>query len=117
MQAQLHELKEQCLFIEKSNKGGEFMSEDAKQKVRDIAAYRWLDHTGIEQPMLSEQEVAFLCIERGTITYDERQKINNHMTVTIQMLESLPFPKTSNVCLNMRVVITKKWMERAFLKA
>ena len=93
MQAQLHELKEQCLFIEKSNKGGEFMSEDAKQKVRDIAAYRWLDHTGIELPMLSEQEVAFLCIERGTITYDERQKINNHMTVTIQMLESLPFPK------------------------
>jgi HD-GYP domain-containing protein (c-di-GMP phosphodiesterase class II) len=34
-----------------------------------------------------------LCIERGTINFEERQKINDHMKVTIQMLESLPFPK------------------------
>jgi HD-GYP domain-containing protein (c-di-GMP phosphodiesterase class II) len=37
--------------------------------------------------------VEFLCIERGTINFEERQKINDHMKVTIQMLESLPFPK------------------------
>jgi HD-GYP domain-containing protein (c-di-GMP phosphodiesterase class II) len=93
MQNQLNVLKEQCVFIEKANKGGEFMSEEAKQTVRAIAAYRWQDHLGVEQPMLTEQEVAFLCIERGTISFDERQKINDHMKVTIQMLESLPFPK------------------------
>ena len=69
------------------------MSEEAKQTVKSIAAYRWQDHLGVEQPMLTEQEVAFLCIERGTISFDERQKINDHMKVTIQMLESLPFPK------------------------
>lgn len=43
--------------------------------------------------MLSEEEVKFLCIERGTLSFDERQKINDHMKVTVQMLESLPFPK------------------------
>lgn len=93
MHKQLNTLKEQCLFVEKANKGGEFMSEDARKTIRAIAEYRWINHVGDDQPMLSEQEVAFLCIERGTISFDERQKINDHMKVTIQMLESLPFPK------------------------
>jgi len=93
LQSEIARLKEQCTFIEKANKGGEFMSEEAKQKVRAIAECRWLDLHGNQQPMLTEQEVAFLCIERGTISFDERQRINDHMTVTIQMLESLPFPK------------------------
>jgi HD-GYP domain-containing protein (c-di-GMP phosphodiesterase class II) len=43
--------------------------------------------------MLTEEEVAFLCIDRGTLSFDERQKINDHMKVTVQMLDSLPFPK------------------------
>ncbi len=86
-------LKEECAFIETANKGGEFMSADAKQKVKAIAERTWTDTKGVEQPLLTAAEVDFLCIERGTITYAERQKINDHMTVTIQMLESLPFPK------------------------
>lgn len=86
-------LKEECAFIEIANKGGEFMSADAKQKVKAIAERTWIDTKGVEQPLLTAAEVDLLCIERGTITYAERQKINDHMTVTIQMLESLPFPK------------------------
>lgn len=93
MEQQLTTLKQECSFIETANKGGEFMSEESKNKVRAVAGRRWVDHNGIEQVMLSETEVAFLCIERGTISHAERQKINDHMKVTIQMLESLPFPK------------------------
>jgi hypothetical protein len=93
MQQELAALADDCRFIEVANKGGEFMSEDAKNRVKTIAAHSWRDHLGNERPMLSEEEVAFLCIERGTISQAERQKINDHMKVTIQMLESLPFPK------------------------
>lgn len=93
MQQELAALADDCRFIEVANKGGEFMSEDAKNRVRAIAAHSWRDHQGNQRPMLSEDEVAFLCIERGTISQAERQKINDHMKVTIQMLESLPFPK------------------------
>ncbi len=42
---------------------------------------------------LSENEVYNLNIVRGTLTQEERSIINNHITVTINMLESLPYPK------------------------
>ena len=38
-------------------------------------------------------EVYNLCIGRGTLTAEERFKINDHMVQTIIMLEQLPFPK------------------------
>ncbi len=38
-------------------------------------------------------EVYNLCIARGTLTTEERFKINDHIIQTIHMLEQLPFPK------------------------
>jgi HD-GYP domain-containing protein (c-di-GMP phosphodiesterase class II) len=37
--------------------------------------------------------VANLTIKFGTLTDEERKVINNHIVVTIRMLESLPWPK------------------------
>ncbi|HEX4870389.1 MAG TPA: HD domain-containing phosphohydrolase [Moraxellaceae bacterium] len=93
MEQELQALRDDCAFVEKANVGGEFMRPEDQARVRQIAGHRWVDHLGVEQPMLTEAEVKFLCIERGTLSAEERQKINDHMTVTIQMLESLPFPK------------------------
>ena len=100
-QKTLLEHYEQCIkdidndleFIRVSNKGGEFMKEESKQRVIEIAKLQWVDANGESQCMLNEVEVYNLCIERGTLTMEERQIINNHMTVTIDMLEELPFPK------------------------
>jgi hypothetical protein len=39
-------------------------------------------------------EIRNLCISRGTLNDDERRKINDHIVLTIEMLEELPFPKT-----------------------
>ncbi len=93
LEQEMAALRDDCLFIEKANVGGEFMKAEDQARVKQIAARTWRDHLGMEQPMLTETEVAYLCIERGTLSFDERQKINDHMKVTIQMLESLPFPK------------------------
>lgn len=38
-------------------------------------------------------EIYNLCISRGTLTDEERFKINDHIVQTIVMLNSLPFPK------------------------
>ncbi len=38
-------------------------------------------------------EVYNLCIEKGTLTDEERFKINEHVIMTIKMLELLPFPE------------------------
>ena len=91
--SEIHKLDDDLQFVRISNKGGEFMSEDSKERIRQIALYSWADSQGDEQPMLNQDEVENLCIERGTISHEERQIINNHMVVTIDMLEGLPFPK------------------------
>ena len=79
-------------FIEESNVGGEFMSKDRKDRVNKIASYRWKDN-GSPKPFFTEDEVYNLCISRGTLTPEERKIINDHIVVTIDMLEQLPYPK------------------------
>ena len=93
MEEELQALRDDCAFVERANVGGEFMKPEDQARIREIAAQTWVDHLGGERPMLTEAEVKYLCIERGTLSAEERQKINDHMKVTIQMLESLPFPK------------------------
>ena len=79
-------------FLETSNVGGEFLDEDKKARIRHIGAQCW--QCGEERrPLLSEDEVMNLCVERGTLTTDERLVINGHMVQTVKMLESLPFPR------------------------
>lgn len=90
---QLNYLNEQYEFVKTSNKGGEFMSDESKDRIVEISKIQWPDVNGDMQDMLDEDEIYNLCIERGTLTAEERQIINNHMTVTIEMLEELPFPK------------------------
>ena len=93
LDTELTHLDAQRHLVNNANKGGEFMSEESKQLIRNIALLQWEDALGHSQPMLTETEIYNLCIERGTINNEERSTINNHMAVTINMLESLPFPK------------------------
>ena len=91
--AALAHLADELAFIEKTNIGGEFLSDDDKERVTEIATRSWSNGEGEEVPFLSDDEVANLNISRGTLTHDEREIINNHVVVTIKMLEQLPFPK------------------------
>lgn len=92
-QKQLTVLTDDLAFVKAANKGGEFMEEAKKQRVREIAQRQWMNMQGQVQPLLTSEEVDYLCIERGTLSANERQIINDHMIVTINMLESLPFPR------------------------
>ena len=89
---ELEALDEDLAFLEKVNLGAEFLAEEAKARVVEIGARRYLEH-GEEKPLLSEDELLNLCISRGTLTQEERLIINGHMVQTIEMLESLPFPR------------------------
>ena len=42
---------------------------------------------------LTDEEIYNLTVRSGTLTREERDIINGHMTATIKMLESLPYPK------------------------
>ena len=41
-------------------------------------------------------EIYNLCIEKGTLTPEERYKINEHVIMSIKMLEKIPFPDNMN---------------------
>ena len=88
----MRKIKKELLFVKESNIGGEFMSDDKKQKIHDIAKYRWKPN-GKMQNFLSDDEIYNLTIPRGTLTPEERQVINDHIVVTINMLDELPYPK------------------------
>ncbi len=80
-------------FIRKINYGSEFMRPEDQQRVRDIADYEYISESGQALKFLSENEVYNLTIAKGTLTPEERTIINNHIVVTISMLEALPYPK------------------------
>jgi HD-GYP domain-containing protein (c-di-GMP phosphodiesterase class II) len=80
-------------FLRGANVGSEGMSEADQDRVRRIAAYRWTGPDGVEADFLDEDEVRNLTVRFGTLNDDERKIINNHIVVTIRMLESLPWPK------------------------
>ena len=80
-------------FLRHCNVGGEAMSEEAQQRVRQIATYQWRDADGKASNFLSDVEVENLTIRAGTLTAAEREIINHHIDITIKMLESLPWPR------------------------
>lgn len=89
----LEQLRLDLKFLQHANIGGEYMSWELQKRVRDIASTYQIEVAGVRQSVLSPQEVSNLCIERGTLNQEERRIINRHIDVTIDMLESLPFPK------------------------
>ena len=88
----LGELDEDLAFLEVANVGGEFLAPDKQERVRAIGRRTWR-RDGREEALLTEDEVANLCVSRGTLTEEERLVINGHMVQTIKMLEALPFPR------------------------
>ena len=142
LKEQQDKLIEDFEFIANANVGAEFMRDEDKQRVKDIAQITWIrnfdNSIGISQdeekrlkksdsnieyiledkeshiiPRVTKAdtdydkynfkvnvpenlynlgEVYNLTIDRGTLTEEERFKINEHVIMSIKMLENLPFP-------------------------
>ena len=88
----LEKLEDDLKFLRHTNIGGEFMSESEQRRVHSIGSQP-LQIGGKAHSLLTEDEVYNLTIAKGTLTQEERDIINNHIVVTIEMLETLPFPK------------------------
>jgi HD-GYP domain-containing protein (c-di-GMP phosphodiesterase class II) len=80
-------------FLRRANVGGEGMLPADQDRVRRIARQRWTGPDGQQRDLLDEEEIRNLTVRFGTLTDEERKIINNHIWVTIRMLESLPWPK------------------------
>ncbi len=146
LKARKKQLIDDFAFVAKANIGGEFMSPEKQQRIKNIATQEWTRHfddsLGLgeveilryskenahslpaKEYLLSDKkqhivkrenfdyekyeregfkeevpeylynygEVYNLCIEKGTLTSEERYKIDEHVIMTIKMLEKIPFP-------------------------
>ena len=88
----LEQLTDDETFIEKCNVGGEFMQQELQDRVVNISKYDYVDH-GEKKSFLSENEIRNLNIAKGTLLPEEREIINDHIVITIDMLNKLPYPK------------------------
>ncbi|MGH8743913.1 MAG: HD-GYP domain-containing protein, partial [Burkholderiales bacterium] len=89
----IKQLDEDRELLRRANIGGEFVDEELLQLVKRIADYSWAGIDGQQTNFLTDDEVENLSIARGTLNAKEREIINNHVVVTIKMLEALPWPK------------------------
>jgi response regulator RpfG family c-di-GMP phosphodiesterase len=69
------------------------MRDEDVDRVRTIGARHIRGLDGATAPLLTGDEVANLTIRYGTLNTAEREIINRHVTTTIKMLESLPWPR------------------------
>ena len=88
----LNKVKNDFIFLEKSNLGGEYMSKELQDKVYEIAKNKiTIDNELL--PILSEKEVDFLTISRGTLSEEDRQIMENHVSLSYELLDKLPYPE------------------------
>jgi HD-GYP domain-containing protein (c-di-GMP phosphodiesterase class II) len=93
LQQQLQQFDADREFLRFANRGSEGMLPAHQERVRAIAKYRWIGMDGLERDFLDAEELTNLTIPYGTLTKEERGVINNHISMTIRMLESLPWPR------------------------
>ena len=81
-------------FLKKSNTGSESMRDEHVLRIAQIAQhYGWVDAKGSAQAAVTSDEAQNLSIRYGTLNNEEREIINHHITLTINLLEQLPWPK------------------------
>lgn len=85
-------LKGEEEFLRVCNQGTEFLSPESKQRIEKIASTT-VEIDGKRVPLLSPDEKERLLVEKGTLTDEERKIVENHVVLTIKMLNELPLPK------------------------
>lgn len=95
--SKIENIENDLKFIEISNKGSEFMSDENIEKINALSQYKYTLNNK-EEDLLSSDEIYNLSIRKGTLTNEERDIMNSHAKLSYDMLSALPFPKKySNV--------------------
>jgi len=95
MNDEINKAENDLEFIIKCNTGGEFFSDELKERVKNISKNK-IYFNGKFQNILTDEEVDFLTLERGTLSKKERQIMEDHVSLTYELLDKLPYPKHLN---------------------
>jgi len=90
----LAEIESDRRFLRACNVGGETMKASDRDRIHLVSKkYRWKNAHGEQVDLLTADEVENLTVYSGTLTAAERRIINQHVEVSIKMLEALPWPR------------------------
>ena len=78
--------------IRTSNAGVEFTNDANVALIQSMAKEPWVID-GTTYTILTENEAYNLSVQKGTLTKEERDIINEHATISVDILNNLPFPK------------------------
>jgi HD-GYP domain-containing protein (c-di-GMP phosphodiesterase class II) len=67
------------------------LAEGAFDELRTLAARTYVDFSGCEQPLISEEELGFLSIRRGNLDERERKEIESHASQSYAFLSRIPW--------------------------
>ncbi len=91
LNSQINKVNEDFKFLEDSNIGGEFMSEELQNRVYEIAKQK-IELDNEQCTILNDKEVDFLTIKRGTLSKEDREIMENHVSLSYELLDKLPYP-------------------------
>ena len=77
-------------FLEKCNRGEIFMGGEQEQKRLAALAAIKADGAGC---LLDEEDCKSLAVKRGTLNPEERKIMEEHVSISIRLLKSLPWPR------------------------
>ena len=93
------ELEQHLNFIRNNNKGAHYLSDEALNKLQTLATLTY--KTNIKtKPLLTDDELYNLQTRAGTLNPEEREKIMDHARVSLEILNTLPFPKKYQKVIN-----------------
>ena len=88
LNSKLKTIQNDIEFLNNSNVGGEFMSDELKDRVKNIANQNIVIN-GEKKSILNENEVNFLNISRGTLSKEDRKIMEDHVVLTYELLITL----------------------------
>ena len=78
----------------KRNQPGEFMDDDDLERLNQIRSRNYALDGSPSAQSLTDDEFGNLSIRKGSLTDQERQKINDHAAMSIKMLGQIPFTRS-----------------------
>lgn len=85
-------LAEALALIESSNAAG-FLPDDKLERIRRLSGITYTDPDGSTVPVLTEENITALTVQKGTLTDDERRIMQEHVSITGRLLDNMKFNK------------------------
>jgi HD-GYP domain-containing protein (c-di-GMP phosphodiesterase class II) len=92
LQEQFKELDDYFATIVRSDEPT-VLPEGSFEQLLDIAARHYIDLTGEDRPLLTNDEVRLLSIRKGSLDESERLQIESHVNHTFNFLQQIPWTK------------------------